>query len=187
MDQYLELTLLPDPEFTQPMLMSALLAKLHRSLHDIRRNDIGISFPDYTQKPHSLGTRLRVHGCKEALESLLAVNWLSGMRDHAQLAGPEPVPVDSRYRCISRVQVDSNPERLRRRLMKRHGINEEEARQRIPDNAAKQCNLPYAQLHSHSTGQRFRLFIQQGPLLDQAREGHFGGYGLSNFATVPWF
>ena len=187
MDHYLELTLLPDPEFSQAMLMNALLAKLHRALHDLRRNDVGVSFPEYRLKPQSLGTRLRVHGCIEALEHLQAVSWLSGMHDHAKLAGPEPVPDGARYRSFARVQVDSSPERLRRRLMKRHDISEDEAQRRIPNHLAKHCDLPYAQLRSHSNGQGFKLFIQQGPLLDHAQVGPFGGYGLSGVATVPWF
>ncbi|MDF0730247.1 type I-F CRISPR-associated endoribonuclease Cas6/Csy4 [Pseudomonas entomophila] len=187
MDRYLELTLLPDPEFPQPMLMNALLVKLHRALHDVRRDDIGISFPDFRQTPRTLGARLRIHGSQGALLALQARNWLSGMRDHVQLVGPEVVPTCARYRCVSRVQVDSSPERLRRRLIKRHGISEEEARLRIAGNVGKQCELPFAQVRSHTTGQVYRLFIRHGPLMDEARAGTFGGYGLSNAATVPWF
>lgn len=133
MDHYLELKLLADPEFPQPMLMNALLAKLHRALHDLRRDDIGVSFPEVSQQPRSLGGCLRLHSSREALVNLQALNWLSGMYDHLRILGPEPVPSTARYRQVSRVQVDSNPERLRRRLIKRHGISEEEARQRIPD------------------------------------------------------
>jgi len=187
MDHYLELTLLADPEFPPPMLMNALLAKLHRALHDLRRNDIGLSFPDVSQQPRSLGSRLRVHGSQEALSSLQALNWLNGMHDHLRILGPEKVPNGARHRCVSRVQVDSSPERLRRRLAKRHGISEEEARLRIPDSKGKRCDLPFAQLRSQSGGQVFRLFIRHGPVLDEAQAGDFGGYGLSTGATVPWF
>ena len=187
MDHYLELALLPDPEFSQPLLMNALLAKFHRALHDLRRDDIGISFPDVSQRPLTLGARLRVHGSEQALGSLQRTDWLRGMRDHVRCTGPDAVPSAVQYRCISRVQVDSNPERLRRRLIKRHGISEEEARQRIPESRGKTCNLPYAQLRSKTSGEMFRLFVQHGPLLDCAREGTFGGYGLSSQATVPWF
>lgn len=187
MDQYLELTLLPDPDFSQAMLMSALLAKLHRALHNLQRNDIGISFPDHGSKPYNLGGRLRVHGCKTALEQLQALNWLTGMRDHTQASGLESVPADARHRCVSRVQVDSNPERLRRRLVKRHGISEEEALQRIPDSKRKLSDLPFAQLRSHTTGQLFKLFVRHGPIVDEAQGGGFGSYGLSSNATVPWF
>lgn len=32
MDHYIEIRVLPDPEFTEEMLMAALMAKLHRAL-----------------------------------------------------------------------------------------------------------------------------------------------------------
>ncbi|AKA22712.1 type I-F CRISPR-associated endoribonuclease Cas6/Csy4 [Pseudomonas chlororaphis] len=187
MDHYIDLQLRADPEFAATQLMSALLSKLHRGLHDLRRDDIGISFPQIDNPARNLGERLRLHGSAQALASLLALNWLSGMRDHVQVGEPSPVPANVRYRHVSRVQVDSNPERLRRRLIKRHALSETQARERIPDTAAKHCNLPFAQLRSHGSGQVFRLFIRHGPLLDTPQPGRFGSYGLSSTATVPWF
>ncbi|MGE7959053.1 type I-F CRISPR-associated endoribonuclease Cas6/Csy4 [Pseudomonas sp. NPDC089530] len=187
MDHYVDITLHPDPEFAAAQLMSALLSKLHRGLHDTRRDDIGISFPEVERCARGLGSHLRLHGSAQALASLLAQNWLTGMRDHVQLSEPSSVPTGVQYRHVSRVQVDSNPERLRRRLIKRHDLTEEQARQRIPDDAAKHCNLPFASLRSHGSGQAFRLFIRHGPLLDTPHPGRFGSYGLSPTATVPWF
>ncbi|MCU1730785.1 MULTISPECIES: type I-F CRISPR-associated endoribonuclease Cas6/Csy4 [unclassified Pseudomonas] len=187
MDRYLDLKLRPDPEFPATLLMNALLAKLHRALHDLRRDDIGISFPAIAHTPRNLGVHLRVHGSEQALSSLLALNWLTGMRDHVHLSETQAVPDTARHRTVSRVQVDSNPERARRRLIKRHGISAEEARQRIPDSAGKRTNLPFAQLRSNGGGQAFLLFIQHGPLLDVPQRGTFSGYGLSSTSTVPWF
>ncbi|MBD8492570.1 type I-F CRISPR-associated endoribonuclease Cas6/Csy4 [Pseudomonas syringae] len=187
MDHYLDLHLLPDPEFPTTQLMNALLAKLHRGLHDLRRDDIGISFPAIDSKSTRLGSHLRLHGTAQALDTLLALNWLTGMRDHVRLGDLSSVPPDTRHRVVSRVQTDSSPERTRRRLIKRHGITEEQARERIPDHAAKRCNLPFAQLRSQTTGQHFRLFIRHGPLLDKPEHGAFNGFGLSSRATVPWF
>ncbi len=187
MDHYLDLHLLPDPEFPATQLMSALLAKLHRGLYDLRRSDVGISFPDVETAGRGLGARLRLHGSAEALDRLMALNWLLGMRDHLRLGELAPIPAQVRWRCVSRVQVDSNPERARRRLIKRHGLSEQEARQRIPDNAGKHCDLPYATLRSNGSGQSFRLFIRNGPLLASPQAGPFGGYGLSASSTVPWF
>ncbi|RMQ42791.1 hypothetical protein ALQ04_02297 [Pseudomonas cichorii] len=187
MDHYLDLQLLPDPEFAATQLMSALLAKLHRGLHELRRDDIGISFPAVAGKTTGLGDRLRLHGSAQALDALLALNWLTGMRDHVRLGELSTVPDGVQHRRVNRVQVDSNPERARRRLIKRHGLTEEQARERIPDTAAKRCNLPFTQLRSHSTGQTFRLFIQHGPLQANAQPGTFNSYGLSGTATVPWF
>ncbi|WXL26146.1 type I-F CRISPR-associated endoribonuclease Cas6/Csy4 [Ectopseudomonas mendocina] len=187
MDHYLDLKLLPDPEFAQTQLMSALFSKLHRGLSDLRRDDIGISFPTVKSGTHGLGNCLRVHGTTEALHKLLALNWLTGMRDHVQSSEVSAVPANAKHRVVSRVQVDSNPDRARRRLIKRHGISEEEARQRIPDSAAKRCELPYVAIRSNSSGERFNLFIRHGPLLDRPQPGTFNHYGLSSTATVPWF
>lgn len=187
MNHYIDLKLLPDPEFPQAQLMNALFAKLHRGLHDLRRNDVGLSFPAFEQARHGLGDHLRLHGTAEALDRLLALNWLTGMRDHVRLGELAPVPAGVRYRHVSRVQVDSNPERARRRLAKRHDISEEEARQRIPDSAAKRCDLPFVILRSNGNGQPFRLFIRHGPLLDIPTPGPFGSYGLSATSTIPWF
>jgi CRISPR-associated endonuclease Csy4 len=187
MDHYLDLQLLPDAEFPAAQLMNALFAKLHRGLHDLRRDDVGISFPDVETSSHGLGSRLRLHGTAVALDRLMALNWLAGMRDHLRLGELAPIPAEVQWRCVSRVQVDSNPERARRRLMKRHGLTEEEARQRIPGHAAKRCDLPFVTLRSHQNGQSFRLFIRHGPLRDQPVAGSFGGYGLSAQTTIPWF
>jgi CRISPR-associated endonuclease Csy4 len=187
MDHYIDLKLLPDPEFAATQLMSALLSKLHRGLHDLRRDDVGISFPEIETARHHLGNSLRLHGPQEALSQLLALNWLTGMRDHVQVSAVNGVPEHLRYRHVSRVQVDSNPERSRRRLIKRHGISEAEARERIPDSAAKRCNLPFAYLRSNGSGQVFPLFIRHGPILEVAQQGTFNSYGLSTTATIPWF
>lgn len=184
MDHYLDLTLLPDPEFPQAQLMNALFAKLHRGLHDLRRDDVGVSFPGVSR---DLGGCLRLHGSAEALDRLMALKWLTGMRDHLRVGELTRVPADTEYRCVSRVQVDSNPDRARRRLMKRHNLNYEEACQRIPDGAARRSDLPFVVLRSNGSGDAFRLFIRHGPLLRSPKPGRFGGYGLSAETTIPWF
>ncbi|WP_416769602.1 type I-F CRISPR-associated endoribonuclease Cas6/Csy4 [Pseudomonas sp. RHF3.3-3] len=187
MDHYFDLKLLPDPEFAATQLMSALMSKLHRGLHDLRRDDVGVSFPEIESARHHLGSHLRLHGNREALAHLLTLNWLTGMRDHVQVGEVTAVPAQVRYRLVSRVQVDSNPERLRRRLIKRHGITEEEARERIPDSAGKRTKLPFVSLRSNGSGNAFPLFIRHGDILEVAQPGTFNSYGLSSTATIPWF
>ena len=151
MDAYLELQLLPDPEFPPAMLMNALFAKLHRALVSHGEGRIGISFPDVGTG--QLGQRLRLHGQAGELEKLMASNWLQGMRDHLAAFAIHPVPDGAKHRIVRRVQAQSNPERLRRRLCKRHTLSEEEARQRIPNRTARYLELPYVQLRRPSTGQ----------------------------------
>lgn len=187
MDHYVDLVVRPDPEFAENHLMNALYAKLHRALAAQGVNRIGVSWPGLDGAGLRLGRRLRLHGELDALTSLLASDWLSGMRDHVALTPPARVPDNAPCRVVRRVQVKSNPERLRRRLMRRHEISEQEACQRIPDEVAQTTRLPFVQLRSTSTGQTFRLFIDHGPILSNAILGEFNAYGLSQGATVPWF
>lgn len=187
MDHYVDLKLLPDPEIAQPHLMGALFSKLHLTLVAQRSEHIGISFPAVQDAPPWLGEHLRLHGSQAELGAMMATPWLAGMRDHLQISAVLPVPATARFRVVSRVQAKSNPDRLRRRQMRRHGIDAAEALARVPDTAAERLDLPYVQLRSLSTVQSFKLFIRHGALQDTASTGVFGAYGLSPTATVPWF
>lgn len=187
MDSYIELQLLPDPEFPANMLMNALFAKLHRGLVSSGEGRIGVSFPDVAQKGIGLGVRLRLHGTAPDLECLMAANWLQGMRDHLSCSPVNLVPANAAYRIVRRVQAKSSPERERRRLIARKGISAEAAVQAIPDSAAEMLRLPYLLLTSQSTEQQFRLFVEHLPVQKDAVWGTFSAYGLSSTATVPWF
>jgi CRISPR-associated endonuclease Csy4 len=185
MDAYIELQLLPDPEFPPAMLMNALFAKLHRALVSHGKGRIGISFPDVSSR--QLGLSLRLHGQTGDLESLMASNWLQGMRDHLAAFAICPVPDGAKHRIVRRVQAQSTPDRLRRRLIRRKGIGEEEARVAIPDSAAQTLALPSLIVTSQSTQQQFRLFIEHLPPQAEISHGRFTSYGLSNEASIPWF
>jgi CRISPR-associated endonuclease Csy4 len=187
MDAYLEIRLLPDPEFVPTTLMNALFSKLHRGLVAHGGQSIGVSFPDVGKNGRSLGERLRLHGSKADLEKLMASNWLVGMRDHATASEIAQVPARAKQRVVRRVQAKSSPERQRRRLIARKGTSAEQAMQTIPDSAAERLNLPYLVLTSQSTGQQFRLFVEHLAVREQAVDGEFSAYGLSSTATVPWF
>ena len=187
MDYYQEIKLLPDPEFTSPVLMNALYGKLHRALAGLGNRNIGVSFPGWQQERPTLGDRLRLHGHAADLQRLMKTGCLTGMHDHIITTDMAKIPVTAQYCIVRRVQAKSNPERLRRRLARRKGISIEEARQMIPDNVAKHLSLPFVTIRSQSTGQIFRLFIEHDlPQLLPA-PGEFNYYGLSSTATVPWF
>ena len=185
MDHYIDIDLQIDPEFSSPLLMSALFSKLHRAL--IGQTGIGVSFPGFDASAPNLGTRLRLHSSHHSLTDLMALNWLAGMRDHVRLGGLDKVPAVSQHRVVCRVQSQSSAERLRRRLMQRHNLDLARALERIPDSAARFLKLPFVQLRSTSTSQSFRLFIEHGRLVDNPTLGSFSAYGLSQSATVPWF
>ena len=186
MAHYLDLLLRPDPETAPHQLMAALYAKLHLALVQLDSGTLGVSFPAYAEKPASLGNRLRVFGPEADLQRLMALPWLGGLQDHIQSSAVTEVPAQLNYRRLSRVQAKSNPERLRRRQMKRHGLTEEEARARVPDSCAETLALPFVVLRSASTTQTFRLFLRCEPA-SAAASGVFNTYGLSATATVPWF
>ena len=188
MDYYLDIRLRPDPESAPAQLMSALFTKLHRTFVTLQNQDIGISFPEHrSTRPITLGSFLRLHGSAQALERLMQPGWLSGMSDHVVLGELLPVPAGARHRIVRRVQAKSSPDRLRRRQMRRHPIDAEEALRRIPDDAAQRLDLPYVSIRSQSTEQSFRLFVEHGPTQALPQTGVFNSYGLSPVATIPWF
>lgn len=187
MDHYLEIRLLPDPEFVPSLLMNALFGKLHKALSELNTNRIGVSFPAVQDDPPALGDRLRLHGDLSDLQRLMESNWLTGMRDHTLVADPAPVPPQTSHRVVRRVQAKSSPTRLRRRLARRKGISDEEAYRAIPDSVAEQLRLPFVTIKSRSTDQTFRLFIEHQPPRNGAVGGDFSCYGFSPTATVPWF
>jgi CRISPR-associated endonuclease Csy4 len=86
-NHYLDIRLRSDPEFAPHQLMSALFSKLHRALVESGSQDIGVSFPEVDPKRPTLGGQLRLHGDASALQRLMALNWLVGMRDHLQSGG----------------------------------------------------------------------------------------------------
>lgn len=187
MDHYLEIALLPDPEFPKAVLMNTLFGKLHQALAGLGGGAIGVSFPDLDQGRPSLGGRLRVHGPGPGLAGLEGTGWLNGLRDHTRIGVVRPVPAQVSHVVVRRRQAKSNVERLRRRWAKRHGASLEEAKGVIPDEAEKKLALPFVTLRSASTGHAFRLFIEQGEPRPNPATGEFSLYGLSPQATVPWF
>lgn len=184
---YVDITLRPDPEFSHAHLLGALIAKLHRALAQMQASDIGVSFPRYQLKPRSLGAVLRLHGSEDALNTLMALPWLQGIRDHAQIAEVAVVPPGAEHRLVQRRQFKTNVERLRRRRMRRKAETAEQAAAAIPDSVERQPDLPFVHLRSSSSGQPFCLFVELGPLQPISTPGPFNTYGLTQGGTVPWF
>lgn len=187
MDTYIDIRLLPDPEFPPTLLMNALFSKLHRGLVNFGDGSIGVSFPDVREKSRSLGQHLRLHGTAATLEQFMQSGWLKGMNDHLKVSDHCAVPNKVSHRIVRRIQAKSSPERERRRLIAHKGVSEEKARSTIPDEKVKLLDLPYVVLNSQSTGQQFRLFIEHMPEKVEPQLGSFSAYGLSTTATVPWF
>ncbi|MGC6388089.1 type I-F CRISPR-associated endoribonuclease Cas6/Csy4 [Ewingella sp. S1.OA.A_B6] len=184
MDSYQDIRVLPDPEFSSELLMAALFAKLHRALGQYADGKVGVSFPRAGKAP---GDILRLHGTAETLAAFNQHPWRKGVNDHIESSEINAVPAGVKYRTVSRIQVKSSADRLRRRSVKKGWLTEDQALEQIPDSRSRSCNLPFITLKSLSTGESFRLFIRQGALRDSPVEGVFSAYGLSATTTIPWF
>lgn len=189
MDHYIDIRLRPDPDFAPAMLMGALYNKLHRALFDLQTEDLGVSFPSHKHgvRARTLGDHLRLHGTQARLQQLMSTDWLTGMRDHTQVSEVLTVPASAQHINVARKQFNTGSESRAKRYAKRHDISEDEARKIYAKLAERRIELPFVQINSRSTQQRFSLFIEHGKPAVSATEGTFSHYGLSPNATVPWF
>jgi len=85
---------------------------------------------------------LHLHISEEVLNTLMANDWLKGLRNYVNLIHVTPVPVGANYRTIYRKQFKPNVDRLRRRWMKRKNETFEEVVKAIPDEVARRPDLP---------------------------------------------
>jgi len=188
LSHYIDLYLRPEPDTTPAQLLSALYTRLHRALAAApAAPGIAVGFPGYDASRYTLGECLRLYGDEVTLRPWSTGVWLGSLRDHVRTSESLPVPSYAAHRTLRRVQVKSSPDRLRRRLMKRLRLSEEQAFQRIPDSVGRMTDLPYVKLASTSTAQHFKLFLALGAVQPLPQTGDFNTYGLSVSATVPWF
>jgi CRISPR-associated endonuclease Csy4 len=184
---YVDFKGIPDPETSPSQVLEKLYERLHLALVQHRLDNIGISFPEYSLNPRTLGPVLRLHSDESTLTQLIATDWLRGVRDHVRMTPVAPTPETALHRTVQRKQFKTSVERLRRRRMRRKGETAEQATQAIPTTAEHCPNLPYLHARSRSNGHAYCLFIATGPTQQQAVPGTFNSYGLSGTATVPWF
>lgn len=183
MDHFIEITVLPDPEFKETTLMNAVYAKLHRVLGQQGSGEVGVSFPAVEK---TLGAVLRLHGSQQKLAHIMEAGWLQGLRDYTRIAAIQPVPGHAQFRTVRRVQAKSVHNKRKRSITK-GWLTEEQAAERIPDDQFRELKLPYAQIRSLSNGNVMRLYVEHGQLQPSPQPGQFNSYGLSPTATIPWF
>ena len=183
MDHYVEIKVLRDPDFLEAVIMNELFSKLHRALGKHGQGKIGVSFPDHGK---ILGPRIRLHGGKEALEEFMQTRWIMGMTDYCCVSDVRPVPSQTSFCTVRRVQAKSAYNK-RKRSVAKGWLDESDAQKRIPDSQQRRLDLPYAQLRSLSNGNMMRVYIEHSKPVQQSVTGPFSAYGLSSTATVPWF
>ena len=183
MKHYINIKVLPDPEFTETILMNALYAKCHRILGEVGEGDVGVSFPNHKK---TLGAVLRLHGTEAKLNKIMAENWLKGLGDYTQVSTVLTAPDSGQHRTVAHVRKKS-PHNKRQRVIKKGWLTEQEAYEKFKDSDQVLLKWPYAQIKSLSTQSNMRVFIKHGDIVDVSVTGQFSTYGLSKTATIPWF
>lgn len=183
MNYFIDIKLLPDPEFQTTVLLNSMYTKLHKTLCELKSKSIGVSFPAYQL---TLGNILRIHGNESDLNNLKQRNWLGGMSGYCKVSEIKPVPDAIKHRTVGRKQTTMSQAKLNR-LIKRGSISEDEVKLYRAKMFAKGLDNPYVELVSGSNGHRHRRYIEFGGLMDTPVAGEFDKFGLSKTATVPWF
>ena len=183
MNNYIDVQLKPDAEMRENVLLNKIYTKLHKALHTLNANDIGVSFPNYKVK---LGDVIRIHASESRLNELQATNWLGGLIGYCDVGDITPAPDDAKHRIVSRKQSNMTASKLKR-LIKRGSISEEETKQYKVKMFTKGLSNPYLELESASSGKNYRRYIQFSELFENSRAGEFDHFGLSKTATIPWF
>lgn len=184
MDNYIDITIKPDAEMRENVLLNKVYTKFHKALFDLKTNAIGVSFP---QCKVLLGRVLRIHGDAAMLNDLQGENWLGGLSGYCEISAVTKVPEHCQYRTVSRKQSNMTQAKLNR-LIKRGSISAEEIKGYKAKMFSQSLDNPYLELDSGSNGHHHRRFIQFGDLLSEPVNGTFNSFGLSKGqATVPWF
>ncbi|SFK97851.1 CRISPR-associated protein, Csy4 family [Nitrosomonas aestuarii] len=183
MNHYIDISILPDPEFPATVLMNSLYSKFHKVLYELHATTIGVSFPRHQL---TLGNLLRVHGNRSLLYSIQQFNWIGAMSGYCKISEVSPVPTDTKFRTVSRKQTNMSNAKLNR-LIKRGTITEQQVKNYKAKMFSKGMDIPYLELQSASNGHKHRRYIEFGELLDEPVQGQFDQFGLSKSATVPWF
>jgi CRISPR-associated endonuclease Csy4 len=206
MNQYIEITLLPNTGMNLFSLWSKVFQQIHLGLvemqNDQKQVPIGISFPEYVtgDKCSVLGGKLRLFAQDEAtLAKLDTAKWLSRLSDYVHCTSIRPVPDKlTGYAIYQRQQPKTNKERLARRYAKRHKVDFETALNgtvvlRDQSTQFRYCDMqqptikpPFIRLQSLSSKQTFCLWIKKA-LVSEPTAGHYSSYGLSATAAVPEF
>jgi len=187
MQKFIDLKILPSPDFNQNQLMALLFKRFHYRLATLATNDVAVAFPRYAVSSHSVGNVLRIIGDAKQLELVMAIDWMYGVRDQLEIGAITSVPDNALHRMMLRIQPDANPDRLRRRQMARHKLTLAQSQAKILDKDAQRCTLPFLNLRSDTSKKAFRLYLKMTETSTVPTAGSFNAYGISRTATIPWF
>lgn len=194
-----EITLHPTEEIAESFLLAKIYARIHLALVNSKDEKgaihCGVSFPEYTENPRSLGGKIRILTQDEDVLKKMDIpsvlsRFVEGGYVHISPARVVPIKRVKKCAIYSRYQPEASNERKARRYAKRHDISVEDAAKFF---SAKEESViyPYIQLKSMTTGQRFSLFIRksilENPPAEEKTDSCFSAYGISTNVAVPEF
>jgi len=197
-----EITCLPDQEISIGFVMGKVMEAIHLALVNVSTDGktcpIGIAFPEYRRPgaeasdggvPIPIGSKIRMFSHSEHdLQRLNLAIHLERFSDYVHWTSVRLLDRRlSGYAIYRRYQPKTSKDRLVRRQMKRKGISETDAQQQYATFQPRYTSLPFLNLHSHSTGQRFRLYVDRCDCQAATGEWSFTTYGLSSTTAVPLF
>lgn len=184
---YIELRVFEQGELTLNEVLTHSIQKIHGLLSDYEGR-LGIGFPAYNKI--SLGRMIRLFGDNKDIASIYDALKRTDVSNYAFIAEPKEVPESiSYYACFKKVKTKGSAEyRRSEKRFKEQGIWNDELAEKLHQHCYQAIQAPYINLYSHSTNQRFNLFIKELKKSEPIK-GLFNSYGLgsNNNATVPVF
>ncbi|MDY0276426.1 MAG: type I-F CRISPR-associated endoribonuclease Cas6/Csy4 [Desulfomicrobium sp.] len=193
MKYYIEITLIPSIDIPVYFLWEKIYQQIHLALVEAQDKEgkvkIGVSFPEYNAEQHKLGRKLRLFASlANDLKDLTIDKWLSRLMDYVHITTIRGVPEGAQtYGFFKRIQTKSSNARLARRKARRENITVEQALLSMNNHKEQFSNVPYIQMKSQTTGQRYRLMIGYEETEKKSSMKDFTTYGLSSKSSVPIF
>ncbi len=192
MQVYIDITLLPNAEAEPHFLLSKVFQKLHLALVENQDanglSPVGITFPEFNEKEHTLGSKIRLFATDEkSMAHLNVQRWLNRFSDYVHITSIRPVPENiTTYVRFSRIRTKTSKERLARRASRRHGISIDQALKERESFRPEYTKAPFIWMKSLSSDNQFRLFIAREEATEMG-DPCFTTYGLAKNGALPNF
>ena len=192
MKKYIEIELKAGFYMPYHVLLSKVIQQLHFGF--VNNKTLGISFPQYSLKRHTLGDSIRLFGTTEELQQFDIVEVLNQYADNVIISEILDVPEKVKtYASFSRYRYNygntyAGLARAARRKAKRSDMSYDEAFEYLKSfNIDEPEHLPFVSIKSVSTGGIFRLYVNYTECSAEKVVEEFNSYGLSAVNTVPMF
>lgn len=186
---YQEIKLKPNAKMPLYKLWTKVYTQLHLMFatvkHTYGKGEIGISFPEYSDKGFGRKIRLFAND-REVLVAAGVLHALALYSNFLTVSKIKPLPnKPMHYIMYCRYHPDGSPSQKARRFAKRHeGVSVEEALTFMKTRENK--TLPFTKLYSMTTEQHFKLLIEKRESTTPNNSIEYTSYGLSmNGSTVP--